>query len=120
MGTKAQILAGEEACVNNAHTNEPLFVLRATDPRAADLVRDWARQYFASSIADRQPPKRASDEELMLFGYEQGRRTNKHAEALRIANTMDKYRNAYDNATGTEEERIAAAEVAVAAEAQQP
>lgn len=60
MGTKAQILAGEEACVNNAHTNEPLFVLRSTDELSVALVRDWARQYHSAKIADRQPPRSAS------------------------------------------------------------
>lgn len=115
MGTKAQILAGEEACVSNAHMNEPLFVLRGTDPRAPALVRDWARQYHAAKIADRQPPLNGSQLEMDTYMTEQARRMAKHGEAVRWADRMDAYREGYEGALRvglSEAEAIAAAEAA--------
>ena len=35
------------SCLNKAHEDEPVFVLRANDPLAHDLVETWAEQYRA-------------------------------------------------------------------------
>ena len=43
MGTKAD--PGAFDCYAAAHPNEPIFVLRAHDPLAHGLVRQWAEQY---------------------------------------------------------------------------
>ena len=42
MGTKAN--PGKFDCYAAADEHEPLFVLRAKDPAAPELVRDWALQ----------------------------------------------------------------------------
>lgn len=33
------------SCLNNAERDEPIFVLRANDELAPDVVREWARMY---------------------------------------------------------------------------
>lgn len=117
MGTKSQIQAGLEPCVAKAHDNEPLFVLRGTDPRAPELVRDWARQYYAMKIADRVPPHNGSQEETDLYMAEQARRMSKHSEALACAKRMDIYRVSYLDAKldGQDEAQAqATAELAIA------
>lgn len=92
MATKEQELS--HGCFADAAPNEPLFVLRSTDSKAPGLVREWARLYYAEKVADRQPPRNASAEELQLFEAEQARRVNKHAEALALADQMEAYRAA--------------------------
>lgn len=42
MGTKNK--PGNFDCFLNAHPDEPMFVLLARDPLAADLVEEWARR----------------------------------------------------------------------------
>lgn len=39
---KNQELAMPTSCLNKAQDDEPVFVLRAKDPLAADIVRIWA------------------------------------------------------------------------------
>ena len=43
MGTKAN--PGKFDCYASADENEPIFILRANDPLAPVLVREWCRQY---------------------------------------------------------------------------
>lgn len=42
MATKAEELSNPNSCLSKAADDEPIFVLRAKDPLAADLVREWA------------------------------------------------------------------------------
>jgi len=42
---KRQELATHESCLNRAHDDEPIFVLRANDIGAPDAVRRWAKWY---------------------------------------------------------------------------
>lgn len=42
MGTKAQALLNRASCLNRAGDDEPIFILRAKDPLAAQTVRLWA------------------------------------------------------------------------------
>ncbi len=42
MGTKAQALLNRSSCLNKAADDEPIFILRAKDPIAAQTVRLWA------------------------------------------------------------------------------
>lgn len=39
---KYQAIADENSCLNKAQYGEPIFILRAQDALAADLVREWA------------------------------------------------------------------------------
>jgi len=43
MGTKSN--PGEHDCYAKAEPDEPMFVLLARDPLAANLVREWASRY---------------------------------------------------------------------------
>lgn len=79
-------------CFAAAADDEPLFVLRSTDPRAPNIVREWARQYYGNKIADRlQVPPALSEDELSAFHTETERRMVKHREALALADKMERY-----------------------------
>ena len=43
MGTKAN--PGQFDCHAHADDNEPIFTLRANDPLAPELVREWCKRY---------------------------------------------------------------------------
>ncbi len=49
---KSQELSGP-GCLSSAADDEPLFVLRANDELAPDIVREWVRRYYDSKM-DRQ------------------------------------------------------------------
>jgi hypothetical protein len=68
MGTKASNLRDPASCLNKAAPDEPLFVLRAKDPTAAQTVRLWAEMNEGT-----QPPE-------------------KIRSAIEIAAYMDKWR----------------------------
>lgn len=53
-------LSNPASCLNKASFNEPLFVLRAKDPNAAQTIRLWA----AMSVNTHEPSK--IDEALKL------------------------------------------------------
>jgi len=66
-------IANPNSCLNKAASDEPLFVLRAKDPLAAETVRAWAR-----------------------FAEEQGlHEPEKINEARMAANQMDSWRSSY-------------------------
>ncbi len=76
-----------------AADDEPLFVLRSTDPRAPNIVREWARQYHASKIADRvlQNTSIMTLDERNVFEAETNRRLVKYRESLALAEKMEAY-----------------------------
>ena len=43
MGKKRDELSNPHSCLNKAHDDEPIFVLRGQDKLAANHVRHWAR-----------------------------------------------------------------------------
>jgi hypothetical protein len=55
MSTKAN--PGKYDCYDRADPEEPIFVLRANDPLAPEIVREWARSYSKSCL---DPKKFAS------------------------------------------------------------
>lgn len=62
MSTKAQTIVDPESCLNRAKDDEPIFVLRANDPIAADVVLMWANKYKLQkrgfeAMTDRQRAK---------------------------------------------------------------
>lgn len=67
---KQQVLTDPNSCLNKAGPGEPLFVLRAKDPAAAQAVRHWA---------------------TMASGEHDDR---KIAAALAVADAMDDWRKA--------------------------
>jgi hypothetical protein len=46
--TKTENINNPHSCWNRAEDDEPVFVLRAHDPLATELVRDWCKQYMLS------------------------------------------------------------------------
>ena len=84
MGTKAN--PGKFDCYAKAADDEPIFVLRASDPRAPDAVRHWADHYIiqkqiANSVGNGPEPLTNSQQE-------------KYAEALACADAMEEWRKA--------------------------
>lgn len=57
MGTKNK--PGEFDCYENAHPDEPMFILLARDPLAPDLVRRWADEYedYKAETVERLSPQ---------------------------------------------------------------
>lgn len=49
MSTKAENLIDRNSCLNKAQSDEPLFILRAKDPLAAQAVRLWASMAAAGA-----------------------------------------------------------------------
>lgn len=72
-------LCSPTSCINSAQPDEPVFVLRAHDPVAPEIVRAWAKAYLASKISWQHatPAQRV-----------------KYQEALTLAQQMDDYARA--------------------------
>ena len=51
--TKAEELRNPHGCLNKAASDEPVFVLRAKDPIAAQVVRLWATMAERDHSADK-------------------------------------------------------------------
>lgn len=83
MGTKKD--PGRHDCYDRAYPDEPLFVLRAKDYSAPDLVRHWAhiRMEKAADIVNES---------------ERSHEVDKIVEALRCARQMERWRREYDSA----------------------
>lgn len=84
MGTKAN--PGKYDCYAAAGDDEPIFVLRAKDLHAAQIVRTWAQMRLAA-VAHGQKP----DEDMAAI-----------REAHAVADDMDRWRW---NATASEEQK---------------
>ncbi len=48
---KAEEIANPNSCLNKAAPDEPVFVLRAQDALAPEIVRDWAMQAQANGAS---------------------------------------------------------------------
>ena len=78
MGTKAH--PGPFDCHAGAADDEPIFTLRANDPLAADLVREWARRHIV--------------QKLIKEGCSLNTTRSKCLEAIDCADDMDRWRSA--------------------------
>lgn len=76
---KAENLISRNSCLNKAKIGEPLFILRANDPIAAQTVRLWAT--MAQGVGQHSEEKIAS--------------------ALRLADDMDKWRDSLPQPVGS-------------------
>lgn len=98
----------ENGCFGAAKDREPLFVLRSTDARAPGIVREWARLYLANRVRNYpHPGDGAEPAAVEAWEAEHQRRLSKHAEALMLADKMECYRQALEQAQAqgaTEEE----------------
>jgi hypothetical protein len=73
---KAHELLSPTSCFNRAAPDEPIFVLRANDPLAPDIVREWARQYLTAALAKGVPDSRT---------------LCKYQDAINCAKTMERF-----------------------------
>lgn len=69
MAIKRDEISDPNSCLNRAGDEEPIFVLRAKDPLAARIVREWAARAVLS-----------------------GKHDDRAIEANRFANAMDAWR----------------------------
>ena len=82
MGTKNK--PGQFDCYDKAEADEPIFVLRAKDRYAPDIVRQWADKFeLGESIrnSDGRGPQPL-----------EGTQKEKWEEAVKVANQMERWR----------------------------
>ena len=72
---KTEEIRQPSSCLNQSQSDEPLFVLCGRDPHAPAVVRVWAAEYLDAHAADWT-----------------ARRMAKHAEALELADEMERWR----------------------------
>lgn len=89
MSRKIDELLNPNGCFNKAADDEPIFVLRANDPIAARVVRQWATQYLED--------KRENSTDGTLTNVQ----VSKAQEARGLANQMDAWRDYHDLGTVT-------------------
>lgn len=57
------------SCLNKAHPDEPIFVLRGNDECAPETIESWARRYMAQKTAENKgeltPQQRAKFNEAL-------------------------------------------------------
>lgn len=75
---KREAITNMSSCLNKAHEDEPIFVLRANDPLAAQTVESWAEWYRAvhEGAGSLTPARR-----------------EKYAEAWKVAEAMRTWRD---------------------------
>jgi len=78
MATKQENVENVKSCWSRAEDDEPVFVLKATDASAPDLVRRWAVDYKKLKVR------------LGCFG---SREAEKYNDALSTADAMVEWRN---------------------------
>lgn len=84
MSLKRDELANPDSCLNKAADDEPIFVLRANDPVAASIVRQWANEYISRK------------QELSTDGIVTHAQLAKAQEARGLANMMDAWQYRLD------------------------
>lgn len=92
MGTKAK--PDEFDCYDAAADDEPIFVLRARDPLAAELVREWGTRYANrkhDTIRRRYEKETGEDASNLQFRMSE-RSLRKSTSAYMCANDMDRWR----------------------------
>ena len=83
---KRDELANPNSCINKAGDDEPVFVLRAHDPAAPEIVREWADAY-----ASRKEEK---------GGVMTDEQRAKYREAIELAQKMETWQKENEIASG--------------------
>lgn len=73
------------SCLNKAERDEPIFVLRANDELAPEIVREWADVYIDSKR------RRNRDREMTQA------QIDKYNEALTLADQMEEWKRQQSN-----------------------
>lgn len=84
---KQQIINDPNSCLNRAADDEPVFVLRANDPLAANLIRLWVQAYV-------------NDKAVTQEGEPTQTQIDKANDALSVAGQMDQWRQVQDHFNG--------------------
>ena len=82
---KSDEIASSTSCLNKAHADEPLFVLRANDPIAPQVVRYWAHLAATTNSHEFEKARAAVDVALEMEDWQEGRR-----EAIMASNNPQK------------------------------
>jgi len=77
--TKTENILSPQSCWNRAENDEPIFVLRSTDPAAPDIVRTWAALYKHRT------------------GLRDSDSLQKYNDALNVAAAMEKFYSSYED-----------------------
>jgi hypothetical protein len=93
---KLEELMNRQSCLNKAEPEEPLFVLRAKDPNAAQTVRLWA----SMSVNMHEPQK--IDGAFMLADQMDKWRQERQPAEQTIGKVVNKYGMARDFAASKE------------------
>lgn len=81
-----------DSCLNKAHDDEPLFVLRSNDPGAPQAVRAWAMDYRVRKIGENfDTTGKAALTDIQRAKFE---------EALKCADDMELWRSAHQQKKG--------------------
>lgn len=83
MSIKSVELSNPNSCLNRAAPDEPVFVLRANDPCAPRIVRQWALAY------------RAAKEDHNTDGHMTAAQKAKMREAQQLAEEMERWHEAH-------------------------
>lgn len=73
-----------DSCLNKAGDDEPVFVLRANDELAAEVVRYWASKYMAQKMGENFETRGSAALTAPQL--------NKAMEARQLASDMDEWR----------------------------
>lgn len=69
---KRDELANPASCINKADDDEPVFVLRAQDALAPDIVWEWVKQAELHGV----PPEKVREAERLASDMEAWQRTH--------------------------------------------
>lgn len=95
--TKQDVLRDNFSCLNRASYDEPVFVLRARDPLAAQTVRLWA-----SMAADVHPPEQVSEAFSIASEFEDWRCAHVPQP---VCEPVAKTRSSFDEAVASKKAR---------------
>lgn len=70
---KQDEIADPNSCLNRAHDDEPLFVIRAKDELSATLVRQWAE---TAAMTNAHEPEKIQEARMLAESMENWRKEN--------------------------------------------
>lgn len=93
MSTKSEVLRDSTSCLNKASAHEPVFVLRAHDPHAAQAIRLWAQM-----SAENQPVEKLEGAYNVAAEFEQWHHSNVSQDLPVIASAQQRTYGPVDTA----------------------
>ena len=96
MSTKAQVLRDPQSCLNKAGSQEPVFVLRARDPLAAQTIRLWAQMAADGTHA----PEKIDQALHVAAEFEKWHEENVPSETATVASARQRFYNPQETTRG--------------------